>query len=340
MEAPHEARSMLSKRWISLGLTLATFVLLGSTCRDPYVTVPPAALDKAPTINIHNFVVAGSGEVDKDNVGTTESVAVTACTKLMISGYASNPGGVEKFSITISQDGHTLYHVQGSNAKDANGKVPDFLRILGSDGAGNPGSAVALTLIMSLKPATVTATAVNFNGQTTTITATYGNKPRLPQITTFEATPDNGYIPVGGSATLRWFVQDCDPACNNGTVTIKAYDGLNYHDLLSDFPNRPADGTLIVSPTRSTHTRYTLTAQNAFGTVTAMKVIQLYAVPGSSTAQVYFFKMTNPASTVTPCFTMAIYAPDETTGEQWAEGMNGNYDAEPISYADYLAGCH
>jgi hypothetical protein len=344
LEAPRKANAMSLKRWTVLGLTLATFVLSGATCRDSTVLVPTDPLrDKAPTININSFVVGGSGEVEenKENVGTTTTVAVTACTELMISGYASNPvGGVEKFSITIVQDGKTLYQVQGSNTKDASGKAPDFLRILGSDGAGHPGSAVALKFKMSLKPASVTATAVNFNGQTTTITVTYVTKPLPPQITTFETTPKDGYIPVGGSATLKWFVQDCDPDCNGGTVTIQAHDGLNYKTLLSDFPNRPADGSMTVSPTRDTFTRYTLTARNAFGAVTAMKVIQLYLAPPPASGNVYYFKMTNPTSTVTPCFTMAIYAPDETTGALWAEQLNGGYHPETISYAEYVAGCH
>src|SRR5881409_848988 len=135
-----EARLTASKRWFFLGVALSTFLFLGVTCRDTTVAIPAAALDKPPVITINNFVVGGSGEVSQENVSTTTTVSVLVGTKLMISGYASNPsGGIQKFSLTVSQGGQTLYAVQGSNTPDANNKVPDFLRILGSDGAGNPG---------------------------------------------------------------------------------------------------------------------------------------------------------------------------------------------------------
>jgi hypothetical protein len=335
-----QARLTVSKTFLFVGITLSTFLILGVTCRDTTVPIPAPALDKAPAITINNFVVGGSGVVERDkgNVSITTSVLVLVGTELMISGSANNPaGGVQRFSITVAQDGHTLYTVQGVNTPDASGKVPDVLRILGSDGAGNPGSAVPLKFIMSEKQATTTATAVNFNGMTTTITITYLPQ-RPPQITSFTAAPNNGYIPVGGSATLSWTIANCDPSCN---VAIKAMDGLNYVDLLSDFPNRPANGSMTVSPTRSTMTRYTLSAQSDFGIAAPVsKVVQLYAVPGSTAGQVYFFKMENVQSTVRPCFTMAIYAPDETTGQQWAEALNGGYTPTTITYADYVAGCN
>lgn len=45
------------------------------------------------------------------------------------------------------------------------------------------------------------------------------------------------------------------------------------------------------------------------------------------------------SSAVTPCFTAAIYAPDQSTATSWIENQNGGYSASPIDAAAYLAGC-
>jgi hypothetical protein len=42
--------------------------------------------------------------------------------------------------------------------------------------------------------------------------------------------------------------------------------------------------------------------------------------------KVFFFEMKSSSSNaVTPRFTLAIYAPDLATAEQWAEAQNGSY---------------
>jgi len=55
--------------------------------------------------------------------------------------------------------------------------------------------------------------------------------------------------------------------------------------------------------------------------------------------QWFYFRMENANSSVTPCFTVAIKAPDEATAKALAEQQNGGYTATPIDDASYAHGC-
>jgi hypothetical protein len=168
-----------------------------------------------------------------------------------------------------------------------------------------------------------------------------------PNIASFTAAPNNGYIYVGTSATLTWSIDNCDVP-NTCTVELFGQDGPNFQNLAPDpnspsgvasWVNLPAKGLKAVAPTRSTETRYTLQARSLSSTDTKKKVITLYRPPPSDPGMYYYFKMTNPQSSVTPCFTLAIYAPNETTGKQLAEAQNGGYAATKITYQEFVGGC-
>ncbi len=119
---------------------------------------------------------------------------------------------------------------------------------------------------------------------------------------------------------------------------MQAHDGLNYVDLLSNYTHLPANGWIQVTPTRSTMTKYTLVVSSPDGSDSKAKVVQLYN-GGSASGSVFYFKMTNNQSSVTPCFTIAIYAQDEPTAQQLAQQQNGGYTATPITYQQFVDGC-
>ena len=157
-------------------LTLTLMVLSCTACSQN-VTIPPAGQDTAPNITINAFVVqqpngySGDVEPGKANTGITTSVNVTQGARVQFSGSAKNPGGVQQFSINVTQAGETLYHVTITGAPDGSGHVPDLLSLLGTNGAGAPGSQ---PMVVSLStPVIVTATATNFHAMSQSITVTY-----------------------------------------------------------------------------------------------------------------------------------------------------------------------
>jgi hypothetical protein len=158
-----------------------------------------------------------------------------------------------------------------------------------------------------------------------------------PIVSSFTASPDNGYINVGESTTLQWNIADCD----NCAVSMEARDGLNYADLVQSFPSLHAQGMLKVTPSRSTMTRYTITAKNRVGSNSKSKVVQLYCRNNQcqATGKLFFFKMKNSQSTVSPCFTVALYAADESSAKKMVETSYGGYSAETISEQEYQNGC-
>ncbi|MBI3804691.1 MAG: hypothetical protein HY282_13115 [Nitrospirae bacterium] len=161
-------------------LALAGLILLFAACAHN-VTIPPAGNDAAPTILINAFIVqqpsgySGDVEPGKENVGTTTSVGVTEGARVMFSGSAKNPGGVQQFSVTVKQADKVLSQVTATGAPDSSGNVPDQLSIVGSNGAGGPGSQ-SIEVTMSA-PVIVTATAANFHAMSQTITITYNPVP-------------------------------------------------------------------------------------------------------------------------------------------------------------------
>lgn len=157
-------------------LTLNVVMLSCMACSQN-VTIPPADQDTAPNITINAFVVqqpsgySGDVEPGKANVGMTTSVNVTQGAQVQFSGSAKNPGGVQQFSVKVTQAGEVLYQVTTSGAPDAGGHVPDLLSLVGTNGAGSPGSQPMVVTLSS--PVIVTATATNFHAMSQTIILTY-----------------------------------------------------------------------------------------------------------------------------------------------------------------------
>lgn len=157
-------------------LTLSLMVL-GCVACSQNVTIPPAGQDTAPNITMNAFVVqqpsgySGDVEPGKANVGMTTSVNVTQGALVQFSGSAKNPGGVQQFSMSVTQAGETLYQVTTTSTPDASGHAPDLLSLVGTNGAGEPGSQPMVVTLST--PVIVTATATNFHAMSQTITITY-----------------------------------------------------------------------------------------------------------------------------------------------------------------------
>src|SRR5690349_19920105 len=97
------------------------------------VTIPSAGQDTAPNITINAFVVqqpsgySGDVEPGKTNTGITTSVNVTQGARVQFSGSAKNPGGVQQFSINVTQAGETLYHVTTTGHRMGVDRSPMYL---------------------------------------------------------------------------------------------------------------------------------------------------------------------------------------------------------------------
>jgi hypothetical protein len=152
----------------------------------------------------------------------------------------------------------------------------------------------------------------------------------IPNISLFDASPNNGFISVGGTATLSWMVEWCGTDC---VVSLEGREGLG--NVVLFMPRVGASGSQQVSP-HFTST-YTLRATNSDGTATREKQVKLHGA--GPTCVTYYFKMTNPASRVTPCFTTAICAPDQETAKRIAEYSNGGYTATRIDASQFNTAC-
>ena len=128
------------------------------------------------------------------------------------------------------------------------------------------------------------------------------------RIQSFKALPNDGYIRVGDSATLTWQVSGCEVNCS---VSLQGREGLG--NLVLDMPYVPPTGSQQVTP--RFNTTYTLTAITTGGDRDSReKEVRLYG--GTPTGSLFYFKMTSPQSWVTPCKTITIYAPDQTTAKK------------------------
>jgi hypothetical protein len=180
---------------------------------------------------------------------------------------------------------------------------------------------------------TYTLTASNDIGQNSA-TATVSINP--PRIATLTASPNNGYINLGDTATLTWAVANCQPGCN---VTVQGTIDASAQPIVFSRGHLPASGSLPVTPTGATLTHYTLTAQDAAGTAPPKTVtVQVYA-PAPASCNWFFFQMKNSSSTVTPCFGLAICATDADTAKKIAQQQNQGYTATDVSYQQFVQGC-
>ena len=155
--------------------------------------------------------------------------------------------------------------------------------------------------------------------------------PSLANIVYFRAAPNDGYINVGQSATLSWQVTNYQA---DTIVSLKGKEGTGPPVL--NIPHLAIQGSQTVTPAYDTS--YTLTVSDSRGQVSQTKLVKLYAA-SPPIGSVFYFKMTNPQSQVTPCFTIAIYAKDKATAKAMAEQQNGGYKAESIDASQFMTAC-
>jgi hypothetical protein len=257
----------------------------------------------------------------------------------MVSGIATNSvGGVKSLSLKFTcPGGNVCQSAQVSATPDASNKVSTVLRILGGNGSGGAGNQPLLFTIGTTNAGiylNLDATATNFNGMTSSIHVLYRVKPVLPVIKLFDASPkfgNNGIVSVGQTATLTWNVQ-CSDNCNFG---IQGHDTLN--TLVLNAPKLNSADKLPVTP--SVDTKYTLTAINSVGSVSKDIWVTLSGGGPSPTGAPYYFKMTCPTCSVTPCFTVGVYTSDPTTQAAILENQNGGYTATQIDPSEVLTAC-
>src|SRR5689334_13165958 len=103
-------------------------VLAAAGCSNQ-VAIPPAAQDHPPTVTVTG-TPSGGGDIETQNATATSTVNVDTGTNLLMTGAASNPGGVKSFAMTIGQGGQTLFQAATSSTPDASGLVPNRLSIL------------------------------------------------------------------------------------------------------------------------------------------------------------------------------------------------------------------
>jgi hypothetical protein len=147
----------------------------------------------------------------------------------------------------------------------------------------------------------------------------------------FNAAPDYGYITIGSSATLSWQIS------NAAADTVVSLQGRDAGDIVLNKAGVPWKGSQTV--TSSHETTYTLTAHDSRGTSSRDTVVTVYYPPNPPSGSVFYFKMTNPQSETTPCFTIAVYAKDEMTAKSIAEQQNGGYQATKIDQSQFMTAC-
>jgi hypothetical protein len=149
------------------------------------VSVPKLGEDRPPTLTVVGFPVDNEAPeyaacVVPETSSTTQKVKVLNGTNVMVWATGSNPGGVKQLSVEV-----ILLDVNGIHLEDytvvtqatlpLSGKVPQNLFILGSDGNGHVGNQpIMMPMWYTTKSAVVIATAENFNGQSSSITVSFG----------------------------------------------------------------------------------------------------------------------------------------------------------------------
>lgn len=160
--------------------------------------------------------------------------------------------------------------------------------------------------------------------------------PPLPaKIEYLNAEPNNGYVNLGTSATLNWQVTNTQA---DTKATLQGRVGLGGSGaVVFNKANVKLQGSQMVTPGEDT--QYTLTVSDSRGKVSQAKWVTVYAPPTPPPGSVFYFKMTNPQSEVTPCFTLAIYAKDMATATVLAEQQNGGYTAASIDASQLMTAC-
>lgn len=189
-----------------LALAAVAIGLVGCPLTVQRVTVPTdPSQDAAPiiTLTATPLTPAGPGaqpdlEPGKTNVSTTTSVKVSRGGGVMLIGNARNNGGVKSLTMTAARHGMAFLQGTASDTVDAKGTALNTLTIKSPD--ASPSSSFDLQVS---DPIEVTATATNFNGQTTTIVVDY-----VPADLEIALTAKPGTIGynTASSSTLTWSV--------------------------------------------------------------------------------------------------------------------------------------
>jgi hypothetical protein len=313
--------------------------VLATSCSDTTVTVPSdPSQDQAPSLKI-GYILKNEAPLESGTVTASGLVWLPSEWRfrtLLLTTIANNPkGGVARIEIKVIETSNNQIVTQAVNTQkpDTNNKVDTTLRLIGHNGNGGPGPD-AIEVQLKNPVQLVEVRAENFHGQTTTLSVRFAAADPPPRITSFTAEPNNGYINVGESATLRWAIENCTLGC---AVTLVGKDGWQYANLTLNAQGLPRSGIFVVRPTRSTFTKYFLQARTQFGLDAKDTTVQLYASPGGGgNHRAFWFKITG--STVTPCFTLSVQAPDQATAKKIAESQTG-YTATSITEQEFLNGC-
>jgi hypothetical protein len=115
---------------------------------------------------------SGGGNVEQQDMTMGGIVNVDIGTNLLFTGIASNPGGVKLFSIDVLQNGGTLYSAKIPNTPNSSNKVPNPVRILGTNGSGGAGNQSMIVNNLT-SPVQVVTSASNFGSSSNSFSIIY-----------------------------------------------------------------------------------------------------------------------------------------------------------------------
>jgi hypothetical protein len=166
-------RKQFTVRHLLLPSMLLTFTVCNSIADQ--VTIPPTPEDDVqPEITVTAIPIepTSAGDIEKSKAkstvvsnvdsGMSAQLIVTA-----VNGVApKTTGGVQSLSVSISQNGTTVFQGNATGVMDSSGKVPNLL------GVFKTSSNAAITVQMT-STVVLSATASNFHGQSNTLAVTY-----------------------------------------------------------------------------------------------------------------------------------------------------------------------
>jgi hypothetical protein len=180
-----------------LRATIALVSLVYSACVDPkHVWVNLRRVTSHPAPRISVFTTPDPTTTTGAGPAATSVIQAPFGAQMVFGAAAKSISGVKQLHLT-SPSGENV-DVQGT--PNADGDVPGTLAILGTDGAGHAGGG-SIGYRMGCEPATLVATATNYQGDQSQLTITYQvNAPQqTAKIWTSKLT-----ITPGESFTLTW----------------------------------------------------------------------------------------------------------------------------------------
>jgi hypothetical protein len=304
-------------------------IILFTGCHN--ITIPKGPdQDKQPiiTITVTNFTTAYTGTFSND-----ATMNITNGTKIQYAVIARNTvGGVKELHFDMPDIGLSNTSM---GAPDASGYVPEQLSLV-----GNGTTPFIDTYTGQGRAYTATATAVNFNGQPTTVVFTVQIAFNRPVISHFAfdkdpVTGDDGtYIKVGQSIHANYSITDC----NGCSVLIRGTEGT--YLTPQDFPSISSDhlptpsGSFLVHPTH-TYSTYTLTCFSNWGTAAPAVLHQQWnAVPKVPPSGNTYYYLVHDASA---CWTQSVISDTPEHGEDAIRtGTTDNLTFTVISYTDFI----